>query len=93
MNPIASCSFLLARVLAMSLAVLTMPLAAAPQAVALDEAREAARALLAEDFRKLNAGGCTLIDVADRVAGLASASNSPAMARVLQEGAFRISSV
>ena len=57
---------------------------------ALDEAREAARALLAEDFRKLNAGGCTLVDVADHVADLASASNSPAMARVLQEGAFNI---
>ena len=57
---------------------------------ALDEAREAARELLAEDFRKLNAGGCTLVNVADRVADLASASNSPAMARVLQEGAFNI---
>ena len=83
-------SGLLARVLAMCLAALAMPLLAAPQAAALDEAREAARALLAEDFRKLNAGVCTLIDVADRVADLASASNSPAMARVLQEGAFNI---
>ena len=81
---------MLARVFAICLAVLTMPLLAAPQAVALDEAREAVRALLAEDFRKLNAGSCTLIDVADHVADLASASNSPAMARVLQEGAFNM---
>ena len=68
----------------------TMPLVAAPQAAALDEAREAVRALLAEDFRKLNAGGCKLIDVAEHVADLASASNSPAMACVLQEGAFNM---
>ena len=90
MNPVDFRSFLPVRVLAMSLAVLTMPLMAAPSAAALDEAREAVRTLLAEDFLKLNAGGCSLIDVADHVADLASASNSPAMTRVLQEGAFNI---
>ena len=68
----------------------TVPLVAAPKAAELDGAREAVRALLAEDFRKLNAGRCTLADVADHVADLASASNAPAMVRVLQEGAFNL---
>ena len=71
--------------------VLSAPsLVAAPDAVALDEAREAVRALLAEDFRRLNAGRCALVDVADRVAELASVSNTPARTRVLQEGAFNL---
>jgi len=80
----------LARLLSACLALLPAPLTSAPRGVELDEAREAARALLAEDFVRLNGGLCTLVDVADRVAGLASATNSPAMARVLQEGAFNI---
>ena len=82
--------YLLAPAFAMCLAVLPVPLTAAPVSAALVEAREAVHSLLAEDFRKLNAGRCTLVDVADRVADLASASNSPAMVRVLQEGAFNI---
>ena len=65
-------------------------LAAAPDAAALDAAREEARALLADDFRELNAGRRTLLDVADHVADLAAASNSAARLRVLQEGAFNL---
>ena len=64
--------------------------AAAPDAGELDAAREEVRALLAEDFIALNAGRLTLLDVADRVAGLAAASNSAARLRVLQEGAFNL---
>jgi len=63
---------------------------AAPDAVALDAAREEVRALLADDFRELNAGRRTLLDVADHVVSLAAASNSAARLRVLQEGAFNL---
>ena len=62
----------------------------APNAAELDAAREEARALLADDFKALNAGRRTLVDVADHVAELAAASNSAAMVRVLQEGAFNL---
>ena len=62
----------------------------AADAAALDAAREEVRALLADDFRALNAGRRTLLDVADHVADLATASNSAAKARVLQEGAFNL---
>lgn len=65
-------------------------LAAVPDAAALDAAREEARALLADDFRELNAGRRTLLDVADHVADLAAESNSAARLRVLQEGAFNL---
>ena len=90
MKCLGTCFGLLTQVFVTCFAVLTMPLMAAPKAAALDEAREAVHSLLAEDFSKLNAGRCTLVDVADHVAELASASNSPAMSRVLQEGAFNI---
>ena len=60
-----------------------------PDAVALDLAREEARARLADGFRSLNAGRTTLLELADRLADMA-ATNSPAMQRVLQEGAFNI---
>ena len=62
----------------------------APNAAELDAAREEARAILADDFKALNAGRRTLVDVADHVAELAAASNSAAMVRVLQEGAFNL---
>lgn len=62
---------------------------ATPDAVALDLAREEARARLADGFRSLNAGRTTLLELADRLADMA-ATNSPAMQRVLQEGAFNI---
>jgi len=64
---------------------------AAPDASSLDRAREEARVLLADDFRRLNTGHTTLLDLAERVADTAeAATNSPAMQRVLQEGAFNI---
>ncbi len=63
---------------------------AAPDAAELDAAREGARSLLVDDFKGLNLGRRTLVDVADHVADLASASNSAAMARVLEEGAFNL---
>ena len=63
---------------------------ASPNAVELDNARESVRALLAADFRELNAGRASLVQVADRVAGLAASSNSAAQARILQEGAFNM---
>ena len=62
----------------------------APDAAELDAAREGARSLLVDDFKDLNLGRRTLVDVADHVADLASASNSAAMARVLEEGAFNL---
>ena len=63
---------------------------AAPDAAELDAAREGARSLLVDDFKDLNLGRRTLVDVADHVADLAAASNSAAMARVLEEGAFNL---
>ena len=63
---------------------------AAPDAVVLDAAREEVRTLLADDFRALNEGRLTLLDVADYVADLAAASNSAARLRILQEGAFNL---
>ncbi len=63
---------------------------AAPDVGELDAAREEVRELLAEDFRALNSGRLTLLEVADRVSGLASTSNSAARLRVLQEGAFNL---
>ena len=63
---------------------------AAPDAVVLDAAREEVRTLLADDFRALNEGRLTLLDVADHVADLAAASNSAARLRILQEGAFNL---
>ena len=63
---------------------------AAPDAVALDAAREEVRTLLADDFRALNEGRLTLLDVADHVSDLAAASNSAARLRILQEGAFNL---
>ena len=62
----------------------------APNAAELDAAREGARSLLVDDFKDLNLGRRTLVDVADHVADLAAASNSAAMARVLEEGAFNL---
>ena len=64
--------------------------AAAPDVAALNAAREEIRALLAEDFRALNGGNLSLVQLADRVGDLAAASNSAARARVLQEGAFNL---
>jgi len=64
--------------------------AAAPDEAALDHAREEARVLLADGFRSLNEGRITLLELADRVADMAAGSNSPAMTRVLQEGAFNM---
>ena len=65
--------------------------AAAPDSVALDAAREEARAALADGFRDLNAGRKTLLELAGHVADMAAtATNSPAMQRVLQEGAFNM---
>ena len=62
-----------------------------PDGVALDRAREDARVLLADDFRRLNTGRTTLLELAERVADMAAASsNSPAMRRVLHEGAFNM---
>lgn len=63
---------------------------AAPNVVALDAAREEVRTLLADDFRALNEGRLTLLDVADHVSDLAAASNSAARLRILQEGAFNL---
>lgn len=63
---------------------------AAPNAVALDAAREEVRTLLADDFRALNEGRLTLLDVADHVADLAAVSNSAVRLRILQEGAFNL---
>ena len=63
---------------------------AAPDAVVLDAAREEVRTLLADDFRALNEGRLTLLDVADHVSDLAAASNSAARLRILQEGAFNL---
>ena len=63
---------------------------AAPDVSALNAAREEVRALLAEDFRTLNGGRMSLVQLADRVADFAAASNSAAKARVLQEGAFNM---
>ena len=63
---------------------------AAPNAVALDAAREEVRTLLADDFRALNEGRLTLLDVADHVSDIAAASNSAARLRILQEGAFNL---
>ena len=64
--------------------------AAPPDSSSLDAAREEARAVLADGFRDLNVGRVTLIELADRVADMAAGSNSPAMTRVLQEGAFNM---
>ena len=77
-------------VVASFLAALATPLLAAPDAASLNAARAEVRELLADDFRELNAGRRALVDVADRVADLASASNSAARSRVLQEGAFNM---
>lgn len=63
---------------------------AAPDAVALDAAREEVHALLVDDFRALHEGRMTLLGVADRVSDLAAASNSAARLRILQEGAFNL---
>ena len=64
---------------------------AAPNASSLDKAREEARTLLADDFHSLNTGRVTLLELAGRVAGMAAAAtNSPAMQRVLYEGAFNM---
>ena len=63
---------------------------AAPNAVALDAAREEVRTLLADDFRALNEGRLTLLGVADHVSDIAAASNSAARLRILQEGAFNL---
>lgn len=63
---------------------------AAPDVAALNAAREEVRALLAEDFRALNGGRMSLVQLADRVVDFAAASNSAAKARVLQEGAFNM---
>ena len=65
-------------------------LAATPDAVALDVAREEVRTLLADDFMALNEGRLTLLDVADRVVDLVATSNSAARQRILQEGAFNL---
>ena len=62
----------------------------APDAAALDAAREEVRAILANDFTALNAGRVALVDVADHAASLSAAENSPARLRVLQEGAFNL---
>ena len=62
----------------------------APDAAALDAAREEVRAILANDFTALNAGQIALVDVADHAASLSAAENSPARLRVLQEGAFNL---
>jgi len=62
----------------------------APDAAALDAAREEVRAILANDFTALNAGQIALVEVADYVASLLAAENSPARLRVLQEGAFNL---
>ena len=64
--------------------------AKAPDASALDAAREEVRAILAGDFIALNGGRMSLIDLADRAAALAAAGDSPARSRVLQEGAFNL---
>ena len=63
---------------------------AAPSAVALDDAREEVRKMLAGDFRALNSGRKSLVQVADHVADLSAASDSAAAVRVLQEGAFNM---
>ena len=63
---------------------------AAPDVAALNAAREEVRALLAEDFRALNGGRMSLVQLADRVADFAAAANSAAKVRVLQEGAFNM---
>ena len=79
------------KILAAAFACMAASCAAkAPDAAALDAAREEVRALLAADFSELNAGRRTLVDVADHVADLAAASNSAARLRVLQEGAFNL---
>ena len=63
----------------------------APDAASLDRAREEARAALSDDFQDLNAGRTTLLELTERVADMAAAAtNSPAMQRVLQEGAFNM---
>jgi len=63
---------------------------AAPDAIALDAAREDVSTLLANDFMALNEGRLSLLDVADHVSDLAAASNSAARLRILQEGAFNL---
>ena len=64
---------------------------AAPDALSLDHAREEARALLADDFRRLNTGRMPLLELAERVSDMAAAAtNAPAMRRVLHEGAFNM---
>ena len=63
---------------------------AAPDAAELDVAREVARARLAGEFKALNHGRRTLVDVADHVADMAASSNSAAMLRILEEGAFNL---
>ncbi len=64
---------------------------AAPDAALLNQAREEARTLLTDDFRRLNTGRATLLEVAERVADMASAdTNSSALQRILQEGAFNM---
>lgn len=64
--------------------------AKAPDASALDAAREEVRAILAGDFIALNGGRMSLVDLADRAAALAAKESSPAKSRVLQEGAFNL---
>ena len=62
-----------------------------PGATSLDQAREEARTLLVDGFRDLNSGRTTLLELAGRVADMAAEStNSPAMQRVLHEGAFNM---
>ena len=62
----------------------------APDVASLERAREEARVLLADGFKSLNAGRTTLLELAERVADMAAASNTPAMTRVLEEGAFNM---
>lgn len=47
---------------------------AAPDAVSLDQAREEARTLLADDFRRLNTGRTTLLALAERETGVDQAA-------------------
>ena len=63
---------------------------AAPDAVSLDHAREEVRTILTDGFTNLNEGRTTLLELAGRVADIAEASVSPAMRRVLHEGAFNM---
>ena len=51
--------------------------AAVPDAASLDHVREEARAFLADDFRRLNMGRATLLEMSERVADLAAAAPVP----------------